>query len=128
METQGDRTMLNKMFIIFVYIVMSVDCNAQHWNNPENQMLSDSMSSFFYYSNNTSVPFSDPRSLMDTERRSRISDNYHDQSEYELEMNRQRMQMENTQNRRRLYNPNKPSYNNYNSNYKLHYLHRQNLK
>jgi len=113
---------------IFILILLSADISAQNWNNPENQMLSDSMSSFFYYSNNTSVPFSDPRSLMDTERRSRLSDNYHDQSEYELEMNRQRMQMENPQNRRRLYNPNKPSYNNYNSNYKLHYLHRQNLK
>lgn len=113
---------------IFILTLLSVNVNAQHWNNPENQMLSDSMSSFFYYSNNTDTAFSDPRSLMDTERRSRISDNYHDQLEYELEMNRQRMQMEYLQNRRRLYNPNKPSYNNYNSNYKLHYLHQKNLK
>jgi len=113
---------------IFILILLSADISAQNWSNPENQMLSDSMSSFFYYSNSTDASFSNPHSLMDTERRSRISDNYHDQSEYELEMNRQRMQMEYPQNRRRLYNPNKPSYNNYNSNYKLHYLHRQNLK
>jgi hypothetical protein len=113
---------------ILFLILLSTNTYGQHWNNPENQMLNDSISSFFYYSNNTSVPFSDPRSLMDTERRSRISDNYYDQSEYELEMYRQRMLMENPQNHRRLYNPNKPSYNNYNPNYKLHYLHRQNLK
>jgi hypothetical protein len=109
-------------------ILVPTVCLSQHWPNPENQMLSDSMSSFFYYSNNTDTAFSDPRSLMDTEKRSRISDNYHDQSEYELEMNRQRMQMEYPQNRRRLYNSNKPSYNNYNPNYKLHYLHQKSLK
>lgn len=56
-------------------------CYSQNYPNPENAMLSDSISSFFYYSTNRPVPFSDPNSLRDTERRSRISDNYHEESE-----------------------------------------------
>lgn len=103
--------------IACVVILVPTVCLSQYWPNPENQMLNDSMSSFFYYSNNRPIPFSDPQSLIDTERRSKFSDDYHDQSEYELEYNRQVMQRQNQ-------NYRKP----YNSNYKLHYLHRKNLK
>lgn len=105
---------------VFLLLILSSSCYSQHWGNPENQMLNDSMSSFFYYSNNRSIPFSDPQSLIDTERRSQLSDSYHDQSEYELEYNRQVMARQNL-------NYRKP-YNSRNSNYKLHYLHRKNLK
>jgi hypothetical protein len=44
-------------------------------------MLSDSISSFFYYSTNPNGGFSNTGSLRDTERRSQISDNYHEESE-----------------------------------------------
>ena len=125
METQGDRIMLNRIVFIFVYMIMSINCNAQHWNNPENEMLNDSLSSFFYYSTKGPQAFSDPGSLADTERRARISDNYHDQIDSELQAHQERLRME-QQNRRKLYNSNKPYY--YNPNYKLHYLHRQNIK
>ena len=111
--------MLHKSVFI-VLMLLSTNCMGQNWGNPENQMLNDSMSSFFYYSNNRPIPFSDPQSLIDTERRSKFSDDYHDQSEYELEYNRQVMQRQN-QNYRKPYNSR-------NSNYKLHYLHRKNLK
>lgn len=61
------------------------------WGNPENQMLSNSMNSFFYFAIKDPVPFSDPQSLADTELRSRISDNYHDQSDYMLQYGQQQV-------------------------------------
>jgi hypothetical protein len=41
-------------------------------------MLSNSLNSFLYYESKDPIPFSDPRSLVDTENRARQSDLYHD--------------------------------------------------
>ena len=34
---------------VFILILLSADISAQNWNNPENQMLTNSMNSFFSY-------------------------------------------------------------------------------
>lgn len=109
------------MLVLYLSIV---PVSYGQWQNPENQMLNDSVSSFFYYSNNRPVPFSDPQSLIDTNNRSRISDNYHDESEYILEEVRQQRSMQSGYNGS--YRPN--YYYQYSPNYKLHYLHKKKLK
>jgi hypothetical protein len=63
--------------VIICLFVFCSDSLAQ-WPNPENQMLSNSLNSFLYYESKGPVPFSDPRSLIDTENRAAISDAYHD--------------------------------------------------
>lgn len=81
------------IYTIFAFIFLFVTSQysySQHWPNPENQMLSNSISSFFYYSTNRPVAFSDPASLRDTEMRSRLSDQYHDESDYIMEQSRLR--------------------------------------
>lgn len=77
---------------ILILILLSADISAQNLRNIENSMLSDSLSSFFYYSIKDPVPFSDPQSLIDTERRSQLSDRYHDQIDYEDFIYRTRVQ------------------------------------
>lgn len=80
--------MKSLIFISCLLVTQSM-CFSQQWPNPENQMLSDSISSFFYYSTNRPVAFSDPNSLRDTNYRGMVSDYYHDESEYILEQSRQ---------------------------------------
>ena len=110
---------------VFILILLSADISAQNWNNPENQMLTNSMNSFFSYQISPGG-FSNPGSLADTNRRSSLSDAYHDESEAILEHNISQMQYNQQYSRNNLYRPNKPRY--YNSNYKLHYLHPKLLK
>lgn len=51
---------------------------AQCWDNPENDMLSNTMNDFFYYANDP-VPFSSPNSLRAAEYNAIISDRYNDE-------------------------------------------------
>lgn len=80
MKVRGMQFMKN-LTVCLLVLLGAVSANGQQWSNPENQMLSDSLSSFMFYSTNTPVPFSDPNSLRDTERRAAISDQYHEESE-----------------------------------------------
>jgi|694.fasta_scaffold00360_6 hypothetical protein len=73
---------MRSLFFVIVIFFSNISniCYGQY-SNPENAMLSDSISSFFYYSTNPNGGFSNPGSLRDTERRAQISDNYHEESE-----------------------------------------------
>jgi hypothetical protein len=71
---------MRSLFFVIILFISNV-CHGQYYSNPENAMLSDSISSFFHYSTNPNGGFSNPGSLRDTERRSQISDNYHEESE-----------------------------------------------
>ena len=74
-----------KTIFLLVCIVFSTTCSAQY-PNTENRMLSDSINSFVYFFTKDPIPFSDPRSLADTERRSAACDKYHQESENMLNM------------------------------------------
>lgn len=67
-------------FLIFcaLFLCATNASDAQIYPNIENQMLSNSLNSFLYYESKDPIPFSDPRSLIDTENRARQSDAYHD--------------------------------------------------
>jgi hypothetical protein len=65
------------LFFIIILFLGNI-CYGQNYPNIENQMLSNSLNSFLYYESKDPVPFSDPRSLVDTENRARESDLYHD--------------------------------------------------
>jgi hypothetical protein len=65
--------------LLFVIILFAGNiCYGQNYPNIENQMLSNSLNSFLYYESKDRIPFSDPKSLVDTENRARESDLYHD--------------------------------------------------
>jgi hypothetical protein len=65
------------LFIVFILCFANV-CYSQNYPNIENQMLSNSLNSFLYYESKDPIPFSDPRSLVDTENRAREANLYHD--------------------------------------------------
>jgi hypothetical protein len=112
--------MRNLFFLIILFF--GNICLGQHYSNPENAMLSDSISSFFYYSTNPNGGFSNPGSLRDTERRSRISDNYHDESEKLANQYRQQMiQQQQQQYRQNPYMRNQGYYNPYGVNQYINY-------
>lgn len=71
----------NRVVLFVITIVFCSVLNAQQWGNPENAMLSDTMTGFFYYATKDPVPFSDPNSLREANRHGTISDNYHDETE-----------------------------------------------
>jgi hypothetical protein len=75
-----------KYYITFLLAIIATQCFAQY-PNVENRMLSDSMTSFIYFFTKDPVPFSDPRSLIDTERRSAACDRYHQESENMINRN-----------------------------------------
>jgi len=86
-----------KYYITFLLAIIATQCFAQY-PNVENRMLSDSMTSFIYFFTKDAVPFSDPRSLIDTERRSAACDKYHQESENMINrnmINRQQPQQQN---------------------------------
>ena len=65
-------------FFVILFLFSANICYSQNYPNIENQMLSNSLNSFLYYESKDPVPFSDPRSLVDTENRARQADMYHD--------------------------------------------------
>jgi hypothetical protein len=66
------------LLLLVLFLCISDISYGQNYPNIENQMLSNSLNSFLYYESKDPVPFSDPRSLVDTENRARESDLYHD--------------------------------------------------
>lgn len=58
---------------------------AQQWSNPENQMLSNTMTGFLHYAAQDPASFSNPNSLREANRHGLISDRYHDELDYARE-------------------------------------------
>lgn len=67
-----------KVLLLVLFLCIADVSYGQYYPNIENQMLSNSLNSFLYYESKDPIPFSDPRSLVDTENRARQSDAYHD--------------------------------------------------
>jgi len=90
-----------------VLFLVCTTAYAQQWGNPENQMLSNTMTGFFYYATKDPVPFSDPNSLREANRHGTISDNYHDETERITENFRQQqlLQQRHMMQRYRGYRP-----------------------
>lgn len=61
-------------------IVLTVFFGSQSfaaYPNPENQMLSNTLTNFMYYATQDPRGFSNPRSLIETERRAKIAEYYY---------------------------------------------------
>jgi len=83
---------MNKILIIVLFSLFFLNHSktCAQWGGmpPENYMLMQSLNSYMYYLTKDPVPFSDPRSLIDVNRRTAIYDNYHESREQEIINNR----------------------------------------
>ena len=86
---------MKTLIIIFAFVFIPHQTNIfAQWPNPENQMLSNSLSSFMYYGTKDPIPFSDPASLRDTNRRGQMSDMYKEESEIILKQSQYNTNMQ----------------------------------
>lgn len=85
---------LKSLIFIFFSLICSI-LLAQQWDNPENRMLSDTMTSFFYYTTKDPVAFSDPNGIKEMEQHAARFDNYQNDRDIVLErVKQQRLQQE----------------------------------